>query len=461
MKNIVLFIFLCFLISCTEKLDLKPDSTLVLPSTVSDFENLLDNAEIMNATPALAQLSSDEYLIRSYSIWQSLFTPLTRTAYIWQSDLFEGKTQVYDWVRPYNQVFYCNSILDILEKQDIEKDNDKKRIKGWALFGRAYAFYSLISNYSKAYNSSTASTDLGIPLKLTSAVTEIVQRSSVQESYDRVIKDVLNASELLQQDIPLGKKNRPSKVAAYGFLARVYLSMRKYDEAEIYADKSLALYSILTDYNSLTILPTSSSFTNNSIETIYFSQQFNFDYSQVTYANGTLYGIDTTLVSFYKPSDLRKQIYFRINANGNYAMKGINNAMPYPFTGLATDEMYLIKAECLARRNQVSQSMDKLNQLLITRWNPNATVPAIPYQNITAMNSEEALDKVLLERRKELIWRCLRWTDLKRLNLEGRNITLVRNLSGNIFTLEPNSPRYVFPIPDDEIVLSGIQQNIR
>lgn len=461
MKKIILSIVLCFIFGCSKKLDLKPDSSLVIPKTLRDFENLLDNTEIMNSTPALAQLSSDEYLIRSYEIWQSLFTPVTRTAYIWQADIFEGETQVYDWTVSYKQVFYSNSILDLLANQDAKKGADWDRIKGWALFARAYAFYNLVSTYSKAYDSTTAGNDLGIPLKLSSSVSELVPRSSVQQSYDQIIKDALESAELLQQDIIQNKKNRPSKVAAYALLARVYTSMREYREAEIYADKSLSLYSKLTDYNTLTILPTTSSFTYNSEETIYFTQQNNPSYSQVTYANGALYGIDTNLISLYNPSDLRKKVYFRINANGNYAMKGINNAIAYPFTGLATDEMYLIKAECLSRRGQTDQATDLLNQLLITRWNPNATIPAKNYQNLVANNATKALEIILTERRKELIWRSLRWTDLKRLNLEGHNITLTRNLSGRIYTLTPNSPKYVMPIPDDEVSLSGIQQNIR
>jgi hypothetical protein len=71
------------------------------------------------------------------------------------------------------------------------------------------------------------------------------------------------------------------------------------------------------------------------------------------------------------------------------------------------------------------------------------------------------LEKILIERRKSLIWRSLRWTDLRRLNKEGKNIELKRKLGDLEFTLAPNSPLYVLPIPDDEIALSGITQNKR
>jgi len=68
----------------------------------------------------------------------------------------------------------------------------------------------------------------------------------------------------------------------------------------------------------------------------------------------------------------------------------------------------------------------------------------------------------LKERRKELLFRGLRWTDLRRLNLDPRfAVTLARNVSGQIYSLPPEDPRYAWPIPDDEIQASGIPQNPR
>jgi hypothetical protein len=56
----------------------------------------------------------------------------------------------------------------------------------------------------------------------------------------------------------------------------------------------------------------------------------------------------------------------------------------------------------------------------------------------------------------------LRWIDLRRLNTDSRYaVTLTRNLNNQIYTLPPNDQRYVLPIPDLEIKLSGIEQNPR
>ena len=76
-------------------------------------------------------------------------------------------------------------------------------------------------------------------------------------------------------------------------------------------------------------------------------------------------------------------------------------------------------------------------------------------------SAAEALDTILVERRKELAFRGIRWSDLRRLNKEGWNITLTRNLNGVMYTLPPNSELYTLPIPPDVINSSGIIQNPR
>ena len=58
------------------------------------------------------------------------------------------------------------------------------------------------------------------------------------------------------------------------------------------------------------------------------------------------------------------------------------------------------------------------------------------------------LQEVLNERRRELIGTGLRWFDLKRLNKEPRFAkTVIHELDGEVYTLEPNGNNYVLPIP--------------
>lgn len=458
MKKIFILLAIYSFLGCNKKLDLKPNSNIILPKSLRDLELMLENTDVMNFTPALAQMSADEYIIPNLEGWESLEKTTSKNSSLWKKNIYEGETHIRDWEVPYTAIFYCNNVLNILASENLNNDIEKKRLKGWALFSRAYAFYSLVSIFSNSYGENSYS-DMGVPLKLNPGIDEIVQRSSVQQTYDQILSDALEASELLQQNIIEGKINQPSKVAAYAFLARVYLSMRKYDKAEEYAEKTLSIYSKLTDYNTLS--KTDFAWSYYGEEVIYFSCQINEYYDLTNAWLSPNYSIDPRLLALYDPSDLRLDIYFDKNPDGYYNIKRINTFYSNPFTGLATDEIYLIKAECLARRGEILLSMNFLNTLVSKRWNPNFTETYIPYKDIIASTPEDALNKILLERRKSLVWRSLRWTDLKRLNLEGRNIILTRKLDNTTYTLEPNSPRYIMPIPDDEVMLSGIKQNVR
>src|SRR5690606_32754887 len=80
---------------------------------------------------------------------------------------------------------------------------------------------------------------------------------------------------------------------------------------------------------------------------------------------------------------------------------------------------------------------------------------------ITFKDREDALGQILDERRKELLFRGVRWSDVRRLNIEGRNIILKRKLAGEEYILPPNSLKYAFLLPLQEVQLSGLTQNKR
>jgi hypothetical protein len=459
MKNNIKWIYIMgILIGLTgckksEFLDKKPATNLLTPTSLSDYQGILENTNVMNLTGGLNQLSADEYYVADADWASGLATE--RNAYIWAKDIYGGDVAIADWNRLYTQVFYANSVIDGLSSFGLLTTPQGQYLKGWALFARAYAFYDLTRTFCKAYDANTAGTDLGIPIRLKSGIDNIAQRSSLQKSFDQIFSDLAAAIPILPDQRPSPNLNRPSKTAAFAFLARIYLDMRNYTQAENYADQALGLYSTLIDYNNVDAT-TSLPFSTTNDELIYNTEQVS-DFGDFTPVGNLLARIPTTLLSLYNPADLRFPIFFGAAGDGTYYRKpGYNGQNSYPFTGLATDEMYIIKAECLARNGQTSSAMDELNLLLIKRFKKG-----IPYVPLTASNSRIALNTILIERSKEMVWRGTRWYDLKRLNLEGANITLTRVVNGTNYTLPPNDVRWVMPIPSDEISLSGITQNPR
>ncbi|MDB5010791.1 MAG: SusD family protein [Mucilaginibacter sp.] len=460
MKNILYWIYTISLLlglsACrkSEFLNKKPITNILTPTTLTDFQNLLENTDVMNLTGGLAQISADEYVVSDAS-WPS-GTATERNSYIWAKDIYAGDVGIQDWNELYQQVFYANNVLDGLAKSDSVASPQGQYVKGWALFIRAFAFYDLTRTFCKAYDASTATTDLGIPLKLKSGIDNIEQRATLQQSFEQIFSDLTTAAALLPATRPSANLNRPSKMAVYALLARIYLDMRNYVQAGNYANQCLGLYNTLIDYNTVSTTAATPFSTTND-ELIYNAHQV-VAYGDFTINLASCLGkVPATIINSYAVNDLRLPIYFAKLPDGTYYRKrGYYGLGLYSFTGLATDELYLIKAECLARNGQTAPAMGVLNQLLIKR-----NVNTSPYIPLTASTSAIALTTILSERRKELMWRGIRWYDLKRLNKEGADITLSRIVNGTTYSLLPNDNHWVLPIPGDEIALSGIQQNPR
>jgi starch-binding outer membrane protein, SusD/RagB family len=446
------FIVCLGLFSCNKKefLDERPRSDLFVPTTLEDFQALLDNDIVISLTPVLGELSADNYYLLQSS-WIPLSTK-EKNAYTWEKDTYGGEGKVVDWNTPYEQVLNANVVLDGLKNVARTADNWQQwnTVKGGALFIRAYAFYNLAQVFALPYNAATANTDLGIPLKLTPAVDEKVQRSTLEQTYTQILNDLLEAKTLLPDTLS-SLRIRPNKPAAFAQLARVYLSMRSYNNAGANADSSLQLYKALIDYNYRDANSTRP-FDRLNVETMYQSKFVETNVLKGVSGNGL---VDTNLYNNYSTNDLRRSLFFYTNLLGKLTFRGSYTGLITAFTGLATDETYLIRAECKARANDVTGAMNDLNTLLIQRWKAGTFVP------FTATNWQDALNTILLERRKELPCRGVRWTDIRRLNLETPNIKPVRFINNQSYELPVNSPRYALPIPPDVEQLGNYTQNER
>jgi hypothetical protein len=431
--------------SCRKYLDIKPDNSLVVPTTLNDCRLLLDDYGIMNSGyPFVGEAAADNYYYSDNDF--SSFTDIDiKENYLWAPQA-QYKNQ---WYGTYRIIYNANLVLQVLSKLP-NSGEEYNNLKGSALFFRAFGYYHLTQLYTKPYDVTTAGTDLGLPLRLSPDVDDKIQRASLQQTYDQIFSDLNAAVDLLPLHTDI--KSRPNKIAAYGALARAYLAIQNYIIAGNMADESLKRYSTLMDYKNLTRITL-----------------FNPEVIFQANANGpsSLFGptvvkVDEGLRNSYQANDRRSILFFRANTGGNagtFSFIGSYNgaASSSLFTGIATDELYLIRAECRARAGNATLAMDDLNTLLRNRYDNT-------YVNLTAINADDALAKILTERRKELIFRNQRWTDLRRLNKDPRFAITLRRTKNTVphGALLPNDLRYTLLIPYiEEINQSGIVQNQR
>ena len=444
LKNLALALFLMGLLLCCDSgyLEKKPQQSLLVPTSLSDMQALLDNSrDLMNVSPYLSVITDGEFRMADAGL--NSVARVVQNAYVWSSE--PPATQA-DWDLPYKQVFYCNVVLGELSKMSAQSAaDDYNRIRGDALFYRGLAFFNLVQLFAVPYEPVSANTQPGIPLPLSSDVNLKMPRASLKASYEQVLKDLLEAAPLV-----LARPQyltRPSKPAVQALLARVYLLMGDYTLAGQHAEAALALQSALLDYNavpaqSAVSFPLPLSTVNPEI--LFYSR------ANTSFLNNANVFADSALYSTYENNDLRKKLYF----TGALKYKGSYSGTANPFCGLSTDELYLIKAECLARAGDTGAALQTLDVLLQKRWATGSYTP------LTATDAQQALKIVIGERRKELVGRGLWWQDLRRLSADAQfGITLKRVSSGVTHQLAAGDKRYVFKIPLDELAANPLEQN--
>lgn len=443
-----------------EFLEAKPEDNLVVPTSLQDLQALLDNDRYMNGSvalstggpvPSLLLAGSDDYYVLDPQY--AGFLLYSKNVYRWtKEDPYGGTQPLPDWSVPYRAVFYANTALEGLEKIQRTAANEGawNNVRGSALFYRAYSFYGLAQAFAPPYSAATAGAP-GVPLRMEADITEPIERATVQQTYERIVADLAEAVGLLPVTPPAN--TRPSKPAAYGLLARVYQAMGQYELSGRYADSALQLYPTLVDYNTVSETPTYP--LNGNKEVVFYALANSLPISELW--SGSTTRVDSNLYRSYAPNDLRRTLFFRVREPGHYSFRGSYAASGFLFAGLATDEWYFIRAEAHARAGRRAEALADLNTVLRTRWKTGTFTPLV------AATDDEALALVLAERRKELVQRGLRWTDLRRLNGDPRFAkTLVRVVEGQTYTLPPGDPRYTWPIPEDVLGYHpGMPQNPR
>lgn len=427
---------------CKKFLEEKSVLNLTIPESLKDLQQVLDNP-IMFKGLTMDNTATDEIYIEK-DVWESL-PELYSKGYVWDKALDNEE----DWATMYQIVYYANTVLSNLEQLKIEGNAEAKAgIRGAALFFRANAFYQVAQIYAAQYDGSNASNLLGIPLRLDANFNISSKRSTLQETYDEIINGLKESVSLLPAT---STKTRPNKASAYGLLARVYLQMGNYKDAIAASSEFLKITNKLLDYNTVSPNP----------QYPFLDFQTNVEIAFYAVSGTGLSGyedlarIDSNLYVMYQDNDRRKSLFFLDNGDGTVSFRGKYTGGASLFTGIATDEIYLIKAESNARIGNLADALIDLNTLAAKRYD-NTFIP------FSISDQLELVDKILEERRKELLTRGVRWSDLKRLNKEpGRSITITRKLGDDTYVLPANDPRYVLLLPQRVINQTDLPQNPR
>lgn len=415
-------------------LDIKPKGK-VIPSTYKDYRLLMNNVNDLVSSYGTDEMASDNVEYYEQQGLDYLGTSTYRI-HTWQDDVWMSTDNDGQWSSLYKQVYMANVVVEGMKTVTDGSEKERNQLIGEALVHRAFAYLSLVNLYAVQYDASSAASDKGVPLLLAPATDAKLNRASVKAVYDQLLADLHQATSLLGTSSTSAYE--PTLAAAYALQARAYLIRGEYQDALKAASKTLEIKNQLTDYNKAVADPRNTFPQNrNNPETILMKTVSN------SYA---WFSLSRDLQTEFKDSliDLRYKILFTTTTdpfNGYLYYYGEFLSFDARLVGPTVPEMYLVRAECNARLNNVAAAMQDLNILRKMRI---ATAAYVPF---TAATAEEALRLVLSERRRELCFKGQRLFDMKRLNKDPRFAkTVTHTYNGQTYTLKPNDYHYVFPV---------------
>jgi tetratricopeptide repeat protein len=465
MKNVTTILAICVVVmltGCNDYLDIKPKGEKI-PTTVSDYETLLNYESVQKVSDTYPAYLTDDVFLPDVA--EGTATPglnsvdqSIRNLYLFKKEVFGDAQDDGFWFASYNRIYYYNTVIDNIMNADGSDEQQKLSIRAEALISRALEYLYLVNGYAKHYDVRTAESDPGVPLILDEDISKKnLVRASVKDVYAQILSDLQTALPNLPVQAK-GNAFRASKAAGYGVLAKMYLYMGNYAEALKAANEVLEINNSLLDLKKYAVVkPQSSIGRTNVPQDIDNPENIYIKFAPYVYGlSSKVFGSDE-LISLFSEDDMRLQVYFTKNFRNIPTDKYV--WAPYLRANLAVSspEIYLIAAECEAREGSVERAMSLINKLRDNRIKNNTPLVAI--------DRSDALQKVLEERRRELaISGMVRYIDLKRLNKESQFAKTVSHVTGeDTFSLEPNSPLYVLPIPAKVMRFNknSMQQNER
>ncbi|MDO6431679.1 RagB/SusD family nutrient uptake outer membrane protein [Flavitalea sp. BT771] len=440
-RILTILLFALSLASCRKYVEDAPVQGQRVLVYTDDYRALMDNPDKQEVALGMApQLSCDDLDLADPAIASYVSgNTIQQAMYTWAKPFYQVDQSDYDWNTLYSAMYVYNVVINgVLGSKggDLTLRND---LLGEALIQRAFTYFMLVNTYARQYDASTAAKDPGVPVLLKPALFVDLTRASVQATYDRILADIRQAIPLLPgvQQI----NSRAGKAAAYALLSKVYLNMRDFANAAVYADSTLAISGNLYDYNTAV-----------AANPYIFPAQFNDVQVLLRKVPRQTFGapqLSQSLLNLLGTKDLRYMLFVRTGDNFYPAFSGMgfwprNNYAGYPdasAVGLTVNETWLIKAECLARGGKKDEAVAMLNTLRKFRFLP------ADYVDLTAATADDALQLVVDERRREFFGTGLRWFDQRRLDKDPLFAkAMVRTLNGTTYTLASGSNSFVFPL---------------
>ena len=336
------------------------------------------------------------------------------------------------WKSPYIVIGRANRIIAAAEGGALSDAAEAKatidQYAAEAKVLRALAHFDLVRIYGKPYTEDQGAS-LGVPL-----VTGVLEsnakpaRSTVAEVYTQVVKDLTEAIS----SNALATETEPGYVSVWGakaILSRVYLNMGDYANAlsvaeDIIKNSGAALWtrdqyfkawdaSTPNESEFLFRLNVAGSTDNNDLNGIGNLQQRE-GYKEMV---ATKKFVDMLTSD---PKDVRNDMFLPATAAKEVATYGTNKVFLNKLRGqggnlrnvtivpiIRLSEVYLTAAECAFRKNDKTKAVEYLNDLVKNRTTTEASLATV--DNIT-------LERILIERRKELIGEGQRYFDALRNN---------------------------------------------
>lgn len=449
------------LASCDDYLSDVPKGSKA-PTTLADYEAFLRDEytnQRVNVTGA-SQLLNDQYV----TLATLSSDRLINANYMWDENADRIALKVSDettYYASYQGISTFNLIIEDVLNSTQATESEKRAVWAEAKILRAMNYFNLVNFYADTYVASTAATKLSVPLITSANINAPSKQITIQEMYDFILKDVSEALPYLLKvsQTPL----HPNLGAGYAFYSRVYLQMINYTEALKYADLALAennkLYDWIGYYNSnKAIIDVPNSYTATT-------SPMGYNYVEnYTYRHGanssltTENSIPTERAQLFETGDARFISRWKIYTVGAETYYRRTLSGMFNFGGITTVEVYLIKAECLARAGQISEALNVLNTVRKTRILPAS------YQDIATADKTMALNAIFRTKRNELINTIVPFADARRLNAEGiYKVSFAKTANGTTYTLKSDSHLWTMPFPQGATQNPGngtITQNV-